>query len=149
MRTLKRRRGDQRGQMMPLFALSFTVLLLFAGLAVDATYALSQRRTAQNAADFAALAGTRIVAKQMSGDASGTDANVVSAINAALSANRAQAVTYGGAKSPRYIASDGTTLGYVGTGTIPSSPAAAGVVVIATLSWTPFLLGTIGVTNWT
>jgi uncharacterized membrane protein len=44
---------------------------------IDGGYAFSQRRGAQNAADFAALAGARIIAENISQDTvNGTDSNV-------------------------------------------------------------------------
>ena len=49
--------GRGRGQMIVLFALVLTSLLLVVGLVVDGGNALLQRRQAQNAADFAACPG--------------------------------------------------------------------------------------------
>src|SRR5580692_9256561 len=50
---------SQRGQVMPLVAFSLVVLMLFAGLAVDAGYWSYQQRQQQNAADAAALGGAQ------------------------------------------------------------------------------------------
>ncbi len=59
------RPADRRsGQMIVLFALSLIAIVLVVGLVVDGGFAFAQRRTAQNAADFAAIAGTRIVAER-------------------------------------------------------------------------------------
>jgi hypothetical protein len=49
----------ERGQVMPLVALCLTVLMLFAGLAVDVGYWSYQQRQQQNAADAAALGGAQ------------------------------------------------------------------------------------------
>jgi hypothetical protein len=132
---------SERGQTLTLFALMLVVLLLGAGLVVDVGYGLSQQRTAQNAADFAALAGTRVLGEFYTGKpaSAGTDANVGSAVSSILSANNAQLV------SAKYVDSTGVALGSVGSG-IPNG--AAGVVVSAKTAWTPFFLGVIGVSQW-
>lgn len=48
-------RGDERGAVLVLTALSLVVLVAITGLVVDLGYARSQRRVAQNSADAAAL----------------------------------------------------------------------------------------------
>jgi hypothetical protein len=50
---------SERGQVMPLIAISLAVLMLFAGLAVDAGYWSYQQRQQQNATDAAALGGAQ------------------------------------------------------------------------------------------
>ena len=133
---------SQGGQTLTLFALMLVVLLMGTGLVVDVGYALSQQRTAQNAADFAAIAGTRILGESYTGKpaGAGTDANVASAVQSVLSANNAQLV------SAKYVDNTGLALTSVGGGTIPTG--AAGVVVNANTSWKPFFLGVIGVSQW-
>jgi hypothetical protein len=133
---------SERGQTLPLFALMLTVMLLGAGLVVDVGWALSQQRTAQNAADFAAIAGTRVLGEFYTNQppGAGTDANVSDAINAVLAANSSQLV------SATYVDSTGLALVGVGGGSIPTG--AAGVVVNAKTSWKPFFLGIIGVSQW-
>jgi Flp pilus assembly protein TadG len=51
------------GQTLVIFALTSTVLLAGMGLVLDAGYDFVQRRTMQNAADAAALAGAQILAR--------------------------------------------------------------------------------------
>lgn len=51
----------ERGQLMIIVALGLAVFLGFAALAVDLGHAYSERRFAQNAADAAALAASRMV----------------------------------------------------------------------------------------
>ena len=51
----------ERGQMLVIVALGLTVLIAMAGLIIDGGMALSNRRQVQNAADAAALAGTRVL----------------------------------------------------------------------------------------
>jgi Flp pilus assembly protein TadG len=126
--------------MLVLFGLSLVALLLMVGLVVDGGYAFGQRRAAQNAADFAALAGTRIISENLLGNAYGTPGNVTGAITSVLAANHAQLV------SARYVNAAGTDMGEVTTGT--SLAGVNGVVVTANLSWRPFFLGIIGVNSW-
>src|SRR6266852_4335803 len=96
-------RSNARGQVLLLFALAATAIILGVGLVVDGGYALSQRRASQNASDFAALAGARVVAEWISGDTdNGTDANVKLAIVNTLNVNGAIPVTFGGPDSPVY-----------------------------------------------
>ena len=135
------------GQTLVLFALSLVVMLTAVGLVVDGGFALSQRRIAQNAADFAAVAGTRILSEALLGDtANGNDLNVKGAIDSVVAANHAQPVAYGAPNGPAYVGHTGNFLGYVGSG-IPFG--AEGVVVQAKTSWNPFFLGVIGIKNWT
>jgi hypothetical protein len=141
-------RFGERGQMIVLFALVLSVVVMGVGLVVDGGNALSQRREVQNAADFAALGGARVIAEWIDGDtANGSDANVKQAIKAAVAANGGAPVTFGSPNGPRYVRSDGTLLGFVGAGSIPAG--AAGVQVGAERSWHPYFLGIIGVDQWT
>jgi len=133
-------RHPQRGQVMTLFALALTALVLGVGIVVDGGFAFAQRRVAQNAADFAAMAGTRIVGLDKTGrTALATD--VTDAIDSVLEANDAVLV------SAQYVDASGNALGpVVGASSIPDR--AFGVVVEARTDWRPFLLGIIGVTDW-
>jgi hypothetical protein len=144
-----------RGQILALFALGSTVVILATALVIDGGNALVERRASQNASDFAALAGARIVATWISGDAvNGTDANVRAAITSTLAANGADPVTFGpdpdGAGplpgGPRYVSEAGATTGYVGTGAIPANT--IGVTVGSTTTFRPYMLGIIGVNQW-
>jgi len=56
------RRPAHAGQTLVLFALMAVVLVGFLGLAADVGYYLSERRSAQNAADAAALLAARLIA---------------------------------------------------------------------------------------
>jgi Flp pilus assembly protein TadG len=153
----KPRTGRQRedGQALVLFAGALTVIVLCVGLVVDGGYALSERRVAQNNADFAAMAGARVIAEWVTGDTvNGTDANVKTAITTAIAANGATALTFGASGSPQYVGSNGAIVpsagsaaSYVGNGTIPAGT--AGVKVGASVGWQPFFLGIIGVNRWT
>ena len=141
MRTSLRER--QRGQALALFAISLTAIVLASAVVVDGGYAFAQRRQAQNAADFAAMAGARIIGASITGRPAGVGnvANVREAITSTLAANDSEIV------SARYVDHTGVDLGDVTTETsIPDD--AFGVVVEARTNWQPFLLGAIGITDW-
>jgi Flp pilus assembly protein TadG len=79
-------RARQEGQVLYLFAGAFVVLMLVAGLVVDAGFAFFQRRDAQNVADLAAVAGTQEVAQHYVA-ATYTSQDVWNAINASTVSN--------------------------------------------------------------
>jgi hypothetical protein len=54
----------ESGQSIILVAVAMVALVIFAAVAVDLTHAYVQRRTAQNAADGAAIAGAKDLARQ-------------------------------------------------------------------------------------
>lgn len=56
-------RGANRGQIILMFALFLTALLGMLGLAIDLGFSFAQKRTIQGAADLAASAGARAVAR--------------------------------------------------------------------------------------
>lgn len=144
-------RDASAGQVLVIVPFLLIAMLLVAGLVVDVGYYFAQKRAAQNVADFAALAATRVVAANLaSNGARGTDSEVKKAIDATIVANEGQPVVYaaGGscpaAKCPQYVDFDGNALGYVGAG-LPQG--AQGVVVAASKSWKPFFIGLAGVGN--
>ena len=129
------RQGNERGQAIALLAIVLAAVVVGVGVVVDGGYAFAQRRVSQNAADFASMAGTRIIGQDRIGAAGiGTAANVRGAIQSALTANDSVLV------AAEYIDEDGFALGDVmSLSTIPSD--AFGVVVSARTTWKPFLLG--------
>ena len=138
---------SQRGQMIILMALVLTVCVLMVGLVIDGGTALAQRRASQNASDFAALAGARVIAESIGGDnVNGTDANVRDAIATAVTANGGTAIVFGSPNGPRYVDANGGLLGFVGDGAIPAS--AVGVQVSSTRTWSPYFLGIVGIKSW-
>lgn len=147
---------EPRGQMIVLVGLVLSVVVFAVGLVIDGGNGLAQRRAAQNAADFASIAGARVVAQNVIGDpVNGSDANVQAAIVNELALNGADPVTFGDPGSPQYVTSNGTLLGYVGTGTIPGPTCAAdpegcaaGVQVRSSRNWKPFFLGAFGIDRW-
>ena len=144
---ISRPRRRDRGQILILFAGAAIGIVLLVGLVVDGGYALVQRRASQNAADFAALAGARVIAESIGGNATdGTDANVQAAITTTVALNGGAPVTFGLPDGPIYVNGSGASVGYVGAGTIPAG--AVGVQVAASRSWTPFFLGVAGISQW-
>jgi Putative Flp pilus-assembly TadE/G-like len=147
MRAVRPACHSDRGQMIVLLALVLTVSLLLVGLVIDGGTALAQRRASQNASDFAALAGARVVAEWIGGDsANGTDANVRAAIANAIGSNGGATIAFGAPNGPRYVDAQGRLLGLVGSGAIPAT--AVGVTVSSSRTWTPYFLGIAGFTSW-
>lgn len=54
----------QRGQILPLFAISMVAILALMGLGLDGARMMVERRVAQGAADLAALSGARLLPNQ-------------------------------------------------------------------------------------
>jgi Flp pilus assembly protein TadG len=71
-----------RGQVLVMFALFLTGLISMLGMATDLGYAFSERRGAQNAADAAALAGTRMLVKKQAAMTEATNAADSNEMNA-------------------------------------------------------------------
>jgi fibronectin-binding autotransporter adhesin len=145
------RRPD--GQILTLFVLALIPILLVMAVVLDGGYAWTQRRGAQTAADFAALAGARIVMQNASGT-SRTDGDVATAMQTVATANRSSIAGLGTAAGPWYTDSTGAPLSpnvNVGATTSTSSipTAARGVAVSATSTWQPLVAGVVGASNWT
>lgn len=148
--------SDPRGQMIVMAALVLSLVVFAAGLVIDGGNGLAQRRAAQNASDFASMAGARVVAQYIAGDATnGTDANVEATIITEVARNGGDPVTFGAPNGPQYVSATGALLGYVGAGTIPgptcaadANGCAAGVQVNSHRNWKPFFLGAFGIDQW-
>ncbi len=150
MKRLIGRPTDDRGQILALFALSATVIVLATGLVIDGGNALSQRRNSQNTSDFAALAGARIIAQWIDKDTvNGTDANVAAAITTTVTANGSDPVTFGAPDGPVYVDAAGNTTGYVGDGAAGAGPPLnkVGVRVSTNRTFHTYFLGIIGMTT--
>ena len=152
-----RQTGRPKGQILALFALSLTAVILGVGLVIDGGNALSQRRTSQNTSDFAALAGARIIATWIDEAHSGagtivngTDANVRAAIQTSITAGGGDPITFGAPNGPVYINDQAASLGYVGTGAAGSTPPAGtvGVRVTSSRTFQPYFLGIVGMKDW-
>ncbi len=140
----------ERGQILVLVALAMVVLIAMVGLVIDGGMAWEKRREAQNAADMAALAGTRVVAQSVGG-AARTNQDVYNAISAIATANNGATVPgLGTATGALYVDSKGAPIsGSYVTNAASAIPATArGVKVPTSRSWTPFFLGLVGISNW-
>jgi hypothetical protein len=147
----------ERGQMLVIVALGLTVLIAMAGLIIDGGMALSNRRQVQNAADAAALAGTRVLGLDLKWRAdnrpppapfANVDQEVCDAINEALvyNTNAAQSIAaidcYAGSPDAQYVDFNRNPLRQVGKGVPPN---AQGVQVSGTGASGTFLMGVIGI----
>ena len=137
---------DEKGQVLALFAFTITAVLLTIGLVIDGGNGLTQRRDSQNAADFAALAGARIVAESIGGDTvNGTDSNVKNAIIRSTSSNGVNSMTFGSGTGPIYVDDGGHEAGWVGAGHIPDD--AVGVRVTTNKTFNTYFLGIAGMSS--
>jgi hypothetical protein len=137
---MQRDASRQQGQAIALLAIALAAIVAGVAIVVDGGYAFAERRQSQNAADFAAMAGTRVVGQHLVHQSSSAG-NVTQAIQTTLAANDAVL------ESATYIDEAGNALGnVVGASSIPGN--AFGVVVEAKTQWQPFLLGLVGITDW-
>jgi hypothetical protein len=92
--SITKRFGDQRGQVLPLFVGGLLAIIAIAALVFDVGQNLLDRRTEQNAADAAALAGARYLTEPACA-ASSTIANCPEAVAAAVDMATANGFTDG------------------------------------------------------
>lgn len=141
MRPFNRKRAaDERGQILIIVAGGLVAIMLGVGLVIDSGYALMQHRVAQNAADSAAIAGTRIVTLHYQSGA-GTDADVLEAVEETSLANEVGA----GEFEAMYVDNKGDPFSpeiAVGGGVIP--PSAGGVKVTSAKDFETFFMGLAG-----
>jgi hypothetical protein len=122
----------KNGQSIVIVALVLTVLLAFAGLAIDGGNAFLQRRQAQNAADAGSLAGTRVLSELIvvcDNEEGIDDGDVAAAVTNVIETN-GFSVAEGSTLTAYYVDKDSTRQGVVGAqdgGNIPAK--ATGVEV--------------------
>ncbi len=154
-RTLGARpRRGQRGQILVLFAVMLTVMVLLIGLVVDGGTAFANRRDAQNDADLAAMAGTKIVKDFYTTDPTIRSINVYNAIGARMTAN--QCVV--GVGTPCSWTADFANAATVnGTPNVLGAVTATNTVIPATTNTivvhvsrqpSTFFLGIVGMSRW-
>jgi Flp pilus assembly protein TadG len=150
-----RRRGrrSKAGQVLVLFALAAVVVVSMVALAIDGGFGLVQMRRAQNAADFAAVAGTNAVKGVCQGSSGApTNATVYSAVQDVIDQNSA-AVNAGWTgtyldRTGAVISAGGSAYTVANNNSYPPANA-CGVSVNVTPSWQPFLAQVMGVKNLT
>jgi Flp pilus assembly protein TadG len=145
-----RARRGQHGQILILFALAAIVVLGMVAIAVDGGYGLVQFRRAQNAADFAAVAGTNQLKGLCSGAGNApSNQTVFNAIQDVVDVN---ASAVGGNWTGTYLDSssnvikDGLGNPIVVTNSSSTAPPtqACGVTVQVNPQWAPFLAQILG-----
>ena len=82
-------RGNQRGQVLPLFVIGSLTMIAMVALVVDGGNAYAQKRMTQNGTDAAAQAGATAIAQGLGG-APMTDADVLDAIEDSATAMQVQ-----------------------------------------------------------
>ncbi|HEY2702667.1 MAG TPA: Tad domain-containing protein [Candidatus Dormibacteraeota bacterium] len=143
MRCARRRRGEH-GQVMIIFSLALIVLLGMMAVAIDGGYALVQARRAQNAADFASIAGTAALKSLCEQGASPpTDQHVHAVIQDIIDQN---ANTIGASWTADYVDQAGNDRGAAistSAGSFPP-PYACGVSVQLNSTWMPYIAQVLG-----
>ncbi|HID89121.1 MAG TPA: hypothetical protein EYP52_05340 [Anaerolineae bacterium] len=125
----------ESGQAVVIVAFAMVALLLAVGLALDGGYLHASRRQAQNAADAAALAGTRLLADallQCRPGSEADDAAVQQAVLDLASQNRVANDGQQGRVRAWYVDAEGNRLGEVGAGTIPHGATGVEVSLVIT-----------------
>jgi hypothetical protein len=144
-----RQAGAERGQVLPLVAGAMLAFLLVAGLVIDTGVAFRERRIAQNTADLAAMAGTRMIAQlYLDPGASIDGSDVYRAIEESVELNGCTAPCTWTAE---YVQPDGPratrSLGDVtNAGGVPAG--AQGVTVTADRRPGTFFIRVIGINEW-
>jgi Flp pilus assembly protein TadG len=149
MRNIKETRSDERGQIVVIVAFALVVLLLAAGLAIDGGTLLFNRRSMQNAADAAALAGARVLSQAMCDDteSNATDHMVDMAVqefatrNGVVSAEDDIYATYVYFDNFNDVVQFSPPV-IVGEGAVPSG--ASGVAVTTTFTQSTYFMGLVG-----
>ena len=155
-------RRSERGQIVVMVAIGLTAIVAMVGLVIDGGLAFTNRRQVQNAADAAALAGTRVLSLDIRWRATGADpatkpfanadAAVCDAVNNALAYNEntgqeiapINCSAPGGSPDAVYVNFPRTQQSNVGAG-IPIW--AAGVRVNATGSSDTLLMRVVGIST--
>ena len=145
-----RRRDQQRGQVLVLFALCLFVILGMASIAVDGGYGMVQQRRAQNAADFGAIAGTKMLANLCKGGNPPLGSSIVAEMQAVINLNAADV---GSNWRAFYLDATGADIPSAGSTQVTAAaappPTACGVRVDLNPNWRPYLAGFLGSSSLT
>jgi hypothetical protein len=131
----KNRSNEQTGQSIILVAFLFVAIIIFVAIAVDTTKAYYDRRTAQNAADAAALAAAQELGHYLRGEST-DDADVKTKLDDFAARNGAPKVT------GWYLDEAESQITAIGLGTIPTN--ALGVEATAYVTAPTYFGGIIG-----
>jgi hypothetical protein len=129
----------ERGQALVIMVFAILALLTVAGLAIDGGMAFLDRRRMQNAADAAALAGTRKLAEAVCGEAGADDAAIHAEV---LNYAQLNGVTDTNLVSAWYVDKDINDIGVVGAGSIPNG--ALGVRALVGISHQTYFIRLLG-----
>ncbi len=140
----------EEGQAIILIAIALVGLLVVTGLAVDGGRLLTARREAQNAADAAALGGTRVLAEMIQSCDLSTPVNdqrIWDAVVQYAAQNNVPQEVIDGAENIQawYVDQDLNQLGVVGDGEVPDGT--TGVQVALTTSRGTIFMGLLGANN--
>jgi len=136
---------SEGGQTAVIVAIAVVALLAFAGLAIDGGNVYLNRRRMQNAADAAALAGTRLLAETICDHSAGDDAAIAAQVVEYVQRN---GVDNADAVTAYYMHFVGNSLVQydpaveVGSGSIPTG--ASGLFVTTVISRPTYFLGLVG-----
>ena len=144
-----RRRAGQRGQILVIVAGGLIGILAIGALALEGGTLVLNRRDAQNSADLASLAGTRVVA--LSHTAGGrTQADVLGAVQTSLGANDCRLVASTSCTwTAHFVGAGLADLGPIANTGAGVPAAALGVRVGVTREPSAFLGRVLGFDHWT
>jgi len=138
----------ERGQALVIVVFALIGLLIVAGLAIDGGMVFLERRRMQNAADAAALAGTRLLAKAICGEGA-DDAAIAAEVNKYAEKNGVPDTdaTAGNGINDNVVADyvnfDEVDLGRVGGGSIPNG--ATGVSATTKITRPTYFVSLVGI----
>jgi hypothetical protein len=121
----------EEGQSIVIIAIVMVAMLALAGLAIDGGNLFLERRNTQNAADAAALAGTRVLANAVCSEPGVDDSAVLEAVNQFAGRNGVEDVSFLFAE---YTDQDENVLGEVGAGSIPVGASGVQVIIDSTIN---------------
>jgi Flp pilus assembly protein TadG len=150
-RSLNHRPGVA-GQIIVLFSIALVTIILFVGLVIDGGFAFLNRREAQNIADTAALAGTKVIADfyRNGAPSSTTSTTVYATIDAIAQANGCLfETTTPCAWTAQFVDRSKNVLGPVVNAPSGLPPNTQGITVTVTRTPPTYFLGVIGQTTWT
>lgn len=131
---------SEKGQSIVLIAVVMLGLLALAGLAIDGGNLFWQRRNMQNAADAAALAGTRLLARAICGKPEATDAAIAGEVNRYAELNGVDDLS---GLTATYVNINEAVLGQVGAGSVPVG--ATGIAVMIENGIPTYFLKVVGI----